>query len=398
MMKSANVVIGANFGDEGKGLVTDFLSAPRGGEGVVARFNGGAQAGHTVTTPDGRRHIFSHFGSGSFSGAATFLSRFFVCNPLLFAREHALLASRGVKPVVHIDAQAPVTTPFDMMANQIVEEHRGKNRHGSCGLGFGETLERMEKSPLTLRAGDLGDAGAVKDILRRIRTDWLPQRLAALGVTTLPPQWQERVYSDGVMAKFMEDTAFFLSHAKVVAGDFLSQQQNIVFEGAQGLLLDAGHEWFPHVTRSNTGIKNVLSLAEEAGIGELRVHYITRAYATRHGAGPLPHELPEKPYRDIRDDTNVHNDWQGTLRFAWLDADLLAKTILADGAGLASPVRVRRGLALTCLDQVPETVAFVKDGRLTEMEKSAFADTLKRTTQAEFMLQSFGPARADVRE
>lgn len=395
-MKSANVIIGANFGDEGKGLVTDFLCAPCGEDAVVVRFNGGAQAGHTVTTPDGGRHVFSHFGCGSFAGAATFLSRFFVSNPLLFVREHALLASKGLRPAVHVDAASPVTTPFDMMVNQIVEEHRGAKRHGSCGLGFGETLERMEKSALLLTAGDLADASALTDILHRIRAEWLPQRLAVLGVTTLPPHWKERVYSDGVIAKFMEDTAFFLSQTTIVANDFLSKQENIVFEGAQGLLLDAGHAWFPHVTRSNTGIKNVLALAEAAGIDALDVHYITRAYMTRHGAGPLPHELPEKPYRDIRDDTNVHNDWQGTLRFGWLDADLLARTILADGAGLTSPVRVKRGLALTCLDQVPETVSFVKDGQRTDMEKAAFAATLKRMTQAEFMLQSRGPTRKDV--
>ena len=79
-MKQASVVIGANFGDEGKGLMTDFLSEP---EGVVVRFNGGAQAGHTVTEPGGTRHVFHHYGAGAFKGASTFLSRHFVSNPLL---------------------------------------------------------------------------------------------------------------------------------------------------------------------------------------------------------------------------------------------------------------------------------------------------------------------------
>ncbi len=74
-------VIGANFGDEGKGLITDYL-AQTGGD-VVVRFNGGAQAGHTVVTPEGRRHVFSHFGSGSFAELPTFFSQHTIVNPIL---------------------------------------------------------------------------------------------------------------------------------------------------------------------------------------------------------------------------------------------------------------------------------------------------------------------------
>src|ERR1700730_14751416 len=88
--RSAKVVIGANFGDEGKGLAVDALAA-RMTRPIVIRFNGGAQAGHTVTTPDGRRHVFSHVGAGAFLDAPTFLSRFFVVQPGVFAREAAEL-------------------------------------------------------------------------------------------------------------------------------------------------------------------------------------------------------------------------------------------------------------------------------------------------------------------
>lgn len=84
MARRADVVIGSAFGDEGKGLITDVLAAKNAGETLVVRFNGGAQAGHTVTTPEGQRHVFSHIGSGTFTGSATFLSRFFVVNPILF--------------------------------------------------------------------------------------------------------------------------------------------------------------------------------------------------------------------------------------------------------------------------------------------------------------------------
>ena len=81
-----SVVIGANYGDEGKGLATDYL-ASQGTKSLVVRFNGGAQAGHTVVTPDGCRHVFHHFGSGVFAEADTFLSKFFIVNPILFRTE-----------------------------------------------------------------------------------------------------------------------------------------------------------------------------------------------------------------------------------------------------------------------------------------------------------------------
>jgi adenylosuccinate synthase len=95
----ARVVIGANFGDEGKGLLTDYLCAQ--GAGMVVRFNGGANAGHTVVTPDGKRHVFSHFGSGSFCDVPTFLSPYFVCNPVLFFHELETLHKLGVSPTVY---------------------------------------------------------------------------------------------------------------------------------------------------------------------------------------------------------------------------------------------------------------------------------------------------------
>ncbi|HCB15329.1 MAG TPA: adenylosuccinate synthase, partial [Gammaproteobacteria bacterium] len=115
---TAQVVIGAQFGDEGKGRWVDYYAAKNSDDGIVIRFNGGAQAGHTVVTPDGRRHVFSHIGSGAFAGAKTFLSRFFVCNPILFLKEREKLAALGIKPVTGIDPASPVTTPYDMMINQ----------------------------------------------------------------------------------------------------------------------------------------------------------------------------------------------------------------------------------------------------------------------------------------
>src|SRR6266436_2186871 len=109
----ARAVIGANFGDEGKGLVTDYLCATQ-GAGMVVRYNGGAQAGHTVVPPDRKyRHVFHHFGSGTMCGVPTFLSQFFVCNPLACMYEANELLALGVNPVLYAHPNCLVTTFAD---------------------------------------------------------------------------------------------------------------------------------------------------------------------------------------------------------------------------------------------------------------------------------------------
>lgn len=395
-MKTADVVIGANFGDEGKGLMTDYYAAKS--DSMVVRFNGGAQAGHTVVTSDGKRHVFSHIGSGNFAGAETFLSRYFVCNPLLFRKEWDVLSPKCAIPQIHVDADAIVTTPYDMMINQIAEDMRGNSRHGSCGMGFGETIERCTHAPLALSYGDLADTAGLRTKLGKIQKEWLPQRLAALGFTALPRQWQDRVASTGIADKFIEDTAFFLHATKQAGASFLeATRKHIVFEGAQGLMLDQTRGIFPHVTRSHTGLKNVLPLSVDAGIRELNVTYATRAYLTRHGAGPLENEEKDPPAQGIKDDTNVLNDWQGNLRYALIEIETLSKFIrddLSDAAG--SGIEIKSALAVTCIDQMDELVTYADRGSITTGRMAGYLELLKKRTGALKMLESRGPTRGTV--
>lgn len=141
-MKDIKIVCGSNWGDEGKGLMTDYFSQKP--NSIVVCSNGGAQRGHTVTTPDGIRHVFHHFGSGTFNHASTYLSEDFIVNPIIFKQEYDELMKLGYIPNVYINQNCMLTTPFDMMANQIIEENRGKNKHGSCGLGIFETIKRYK--------------------------------------------------------------------------------------------------------------------------------------------------------------------------------------------------------------------------------------------------------------
>jgi adenylosuccinate synthase len=388
--RSATVIIGANFGDEGKGLAVDAMIDCN-PDAAVIRFNGGAQAGHTVVSPDGRRHVFSHFGAGSFKGAATFLSRFFVVQPQVFALESAELAAIGLRPFVYIDPDAQVTTPFDVFINRWVEETRAGARHGSVGVGFGETLERAGRGhPLTVR--DLGDDRTIMEILSRIRDAWLPVRLASLGVP-FTAERRNAAADPAVVRRYVAKIDVLRNSATPAPIDAVLARANLVFEGAQGLLLDMDRGLkFPYVTRSNTGLRNVLALAADAGIENLDVIYMTRAYLTRHGAGPLPNEVPRLAFADVVDPTNLPNPWQGALRFAPLNLDLLRATIADDlSEAAAAGIKVDAGVGVTCVDQVRQSAEVITSGIRTAFPKSRLAREIAAAVGLPLLLEAHGP-------
>jgi adenylosuccinate synthase len=397
-MRRAKVVIGACYGDEGKGLICDALAAPEGADATVVRFNGGAQAGHTVNLGDGRRHVFHHVGSGTFAGAPTYLSRFFVANPILLVEELGALAALGFHPRIAIDPAAPVTTPYDMMINQIAEQARGKERHGSCGLGVGETVERSLHPQFTLTADMLGKPDGVFAILRRIRSDWLPARLAALGIHKLSREDRAVIGSDAIAERWLADTAAFLDAVTIGgAAAMLRRAPSLIFEGAQGLMLDQDRGAFPHVTRSNTGLRNVLALASELDIDRLDVTYVTRAYATRHGAGPLAHELPQAPHHQTAQETNTVNPWQGRLRYGVLDLSILQRAIAADLSDAAGAhIMASHNLAVTCLDQIGAGTVVITSGRTVQAAPEALATMAAHAVNAASLSMSFGPTRTSV--
>lgn len=350
MNRVGQVVIGANFGDEGKGLLTDFLAARDPDHSLVVRFNGGAQAGHTVVTPDGRRHVFSHFGSGTLAGCPTYLSRFFIVNPMLFIKEWKQLAELGAYPQIAIDADCVITTPFDVFINQLKEMQRGSTRHGSCGAGINETVTRCLRAPhLMTRAGEFGDLRTLRQKLLKLAESWLPARITELsldGLEFLPSVTD-------IVEQYLCDVRRMLRYATISTKCPSANEFNtIIFEGAQGLLLDEDRiDGYPHLTRSKTGLFNVLYLAPRMGLEQLEVTYMTRTYLTRHGAGALKGERSDWVFPD---DTNVTNRFQGSLRFAPLPVEDLNHSIKLDLANARhlSRLDIDAGIGITCADQL----------------------------------------------
>lgn len=409
MTLRAQAVIGAGWGDEGKGVVTDALSArltERGRDVTVVRSNGGAQAGHGVTLEDGRHHVFHHFGAGSFTGARTHLSRYFVSHPMVFFGELAALESKGASDLrVSVDPRSPITTPWDMAINQAIELARSTDKHGSCGLGFGETLERTEKGPRLVMA-DLWEPG-IRDRLMEIRDLWVPARMSALGLDTPDgPLGAVLDGSGGVLERFMEDLEQYAVRVRMLRDTTLGDCDAVVFEGAQGLGLDMDLGAFPHVTRSHTGVLNMISIAQEAGIEAIEAIYVTRAYATRHGAGPLPHDNGPQPLPGTRvtDRTNAANGWQDAIRYAPLDLRSMERRIDADLARVAgSGVSIDAGIAVTCIDQLTDPIGICIfddwDGGplIGPVDPEGIADVIAGQVGRPLKLVSYGPTRDTIR-
>jgi adenylosuccinate synthase len=398
-MRSAVAVIGLNFGDEGKGLITDFETR-RLGANIVGRFNGGAQAGHTVV--DGNdRHVFGHVSAGTFAGADTYLSSKFLVNPILLENE---LKKLGRQPEVWVHQNARVTTIYDMALNSLAELARSR-RHGSCGMGINETVTRHEYYPI--RFADLCEgAFRLAPKLEEIRTKWVPARAQELGLDLTQENTYTSVLNGGnsrMVAEMLCQSASKLRVAEVAKLEMIRGDKPIVLEGAQGLALDEYLGTFPHVTRSITGLPYAIIAASELRAQALQPTYVTRAYSTRHGAGALLKEGEEFSKEPIPiDQTNIENQWQGAIRYAPLDIAKMAQLVQQDqlraayvaqafGMELLPPT-----LAITCLDQVGDEIGVYGYGGMQLMRTTELPEFLANMLNVRISHVSRGPEHKDV--
>jgi adenylosuccinate synthase len=352
--RAAHLVVDLGFGDAGKGTLTDWL-VRRHGAHLVVRFNGGAQAGHNVVTDDGRHHTFSQFGAGTFvPGVRTHLARPTILHPLAMRVEARYLAERGVPDALErttVSEGARVITPFHQAVGRLRELARGTGRHGTCGVGVGETVRDALAHPEdALHAGDLSQpvslarkARAAQERLRSELADVLraarkhPQaepELALMDDTDVAERW-----ADAVQA--------LRPRERVVGDDRLGLQLRegtTVFEGAQGVLLDEWRGFHPHTTWSTCTFDLALELLREQDFdGEIHRLGVLRTYATRHGEGPFPTEEPALAAA-LPEPHNGAEGWQGGFRVGAFDA-VLARYALAACGGVDS-------LALTHLDRL----------------------------------------------
>lgn len=358
MTKECIVVVGAGYGDEGKGKMTDYFvrrAQEQGKNAIVVRYNGGAQAGHCVRT-DKHTVIHSHYGSGTLAGAPTYLGSKFIVNPVLWKMEYDKLIDLGIDvPMCTINPNCYVTTPYDMFVNSAIENWRGNNRHGSCGAGIFETIDRSKTVKLT--AGDLFSCSLawLVNKFERIRNH-LFERIALIDLDDETKWLFDPVNTAQVATAFWHEQLIPMRDQWLITPNPFTPHDYIVFEGAQGLFLGTTFGTFPHMTPSDPGVKYCAEIALENNLTVKEVCYVTRVYLTRHGNGPLPGECtPSELGIDTSQETNKFNQYQGNFRYAPLTEDVLrattddfASTLFPNYETTTSTI----SHAITCIDHV----------------------------------------------
>lgn len=356
--RQALLLADLGFGDAGKGTITDYLTRQLAAHTIV-RYNGGPQAAHNVVTPDGRHHMFAQFGSGMFiGGTKTLLSRFMLINPLNMLKEERHLSALGIPdalPRTLIDRRALVITPFQRAINRLREVARGQDRHGSCGEGVGQCMsDALNYGNAALFVGDLQDRASMIEKLHFLR-DAKYHEFSELYRQLLDTESVKPECAVFTAKNCIEDCAavysYVAEHVNIVDEAAIRalymQSGTLLFEGAQGVLLDENYGFAPYTTWSTTTFANAETLLRESGYtGEVIKLGVLRAYATRHGAGPFPTE-DNALTAALPDRHNVWNDWQQAFRVGHFD--LVATRYAMDIVGKLD------GLAITNIDRM-ETI------------------------------------------
>ena len=320
-------VIGANYGDEGKGKMVDYFTQKMqelSSNPLVVRYNGGCQAAHTVIR-DGTRHVFSQYGSGSLLGACTYLDKHVLVNPAKLVIERNQLFDKCIVPDMYIHKDCRITTIYDEAMNVVREKIQGGN--ASCGCGIWETIYR-ENQRINFTIGDFAENSLeyISDILREIKKFYLKQLHSEEHISMFMNIVNRNMYA------YIKHIVMFrqLLHHRYLIIDTIKELgcRNVIFEGAQGLLLSDEYGIYPYTTPSSPSMGRILNIIERSDFdySDFEAVYCTRSYVTRHGDGPLVDQLDTT----FEDSTNIPNPYQGTLRFGTLNFEIMNNLTFQD--------------------------------------------------------------------
>ncbi|MFT9486673.1 MAG: adenylosuccinate synthase [Tepidibacillus sp.] len=310
---STVVVVGTQWGDEGKGKVTDYLAEKA---EVVARYQGGNNAGHTITI-DGKKFKLHLIPSGIFySDKICVIGNGMVIDPKALVQELNYIHEQGFSTKnLRISNRAHVIMPYHIKLDLVEEERKGSNKIGTTGKGIGPAY--MDKAArVGIRIADLLDEQEFEKKLRRNLEE--KNRLF------------EKFYeTDGFKAeKILEEYAIYreiirpyVVDTSVVLNDAIDQGKRVLFEGAQGVMLDIDQGTYPFVTSSNPVAGGVTI---GSGVGPTKIHHVVgvaKAYTTRVGDGPFPTELNNEIGDRIREVGNEYGTTTGRpRRVGWFDS------------------------------------------------------------------------------
>ncbi|SJZ81029.1 adenylosuccinate synthase [Selenihalanaerobacter shriftii] len=328
------VVVGSQWGDEGKGKITDMISRKA---DFVVRYQGGNNAGHTVVVGDKEFKLHLVPSGILYEDTTCIIANGVVVDPAVLIEELDYLANKGVEVTdFHISSNAHVIMPYHRALDKLEEERKGNGKIGTTGKGIGPVY--MDKiGRFGIRMVDLLDEEALREKLEKtlaLKNIMLEKVYEADGfeVDELVAEYLE--YGKK-LESFVTDTSYFINQA-------INKGANVLFEGAQGTLLDIDHGTYPFVTSSNPTSGGVCT---GTGVGPTKIEDvigIVKAYTTRVGEGPFPTELTGEMGEIIRDKGGEFGTTTGRpRRCGWFDATIVK---------YANRVNGLTSLAITKLD------------------------------------------------
>lgn len=321
-------IIGAQWGDEGKGKVTDFLSPEA---HFVVRYSGGANAGHTIVLPDVTFKL-NLFPAGAVRrNVKIVLGDGMVIDPFKFKEELAYLKDHGLDPEVYVSDRAHLVLPHHKHVDS-------KNDFvGTTGRGIGPAYADRARR-VGIRAGDLSDDSVLRERLERL-IEAKPNSTAGVGWTSVEAAWAHMLQAREILTPYIADTGSMLRQA-------LSDNKNVLFEGAQATLLDLNYGTYPFVTSSHPTVGGILV---GTGVNHKhinKVYGVAKAFTSRVGHGPFPTEVFGELEHRLRGQRDAPGAEYGTTtgrprRVGWFDTKLVKYAVEVNGFD---------GLALTKLD------------------------------------------------
>ncbi|WP_238886531.1 adenylosuccinate synthase [Clostridium sp. YIM B02551] len=366
---SAFVVLGAQWGDEGKGKMTDYLAEEA---DVVVRFQGGNNAGHTVVVGDKEYKLHLIPSGILYDDKLNVIANGVVVDPVALFEEIDYLEGLGVKVTpekLAISDRAHLIMPYHKVLDKLKEKARGKNDIGTTGKGIGPCYtDKYERSGI--RICDLLHEDVFKEKLAENLNLKNPYITKVLGGEELSFDEIYNLYS-----KLAERLRPFVQDTSVRVYDEIKKDKNVLFEGAQGMLLDIDHGTYPYVTSSNT---TSCGVASGVGIGPNMIQNalgIAKAYTTRVGKGPFPTELENETGEWIRQKGHEYGVTTGrSRRCGWLDLVILKTTVRV--CGLTSLV-VTKIDTLAGLDKIKMCVGYKFEDKVIDYFPASLEDLAK---------------------